>query len=293
MPLDPELAAHLEREKRMPPRAALSVEETRSRMIASQALAERTEPLPREEDLQVRGVPARQFWPASDESLPLVVLLHGGRFFSGAVESHLSMSRCLAVFSGCRILAVDYRLAPEHPFPAAVEDTMEAVDWAFQQSERIGVFGDSAGACLAAVAALERPAIACQVLLYPMLDPSCSMPSHREFATGYGPGSEDMRRGWNLYVARPGKDARLSPLYADDLRGAPPAYVMTAEYDCLRDEGEEYARRLRHAGVDVTSERVPGAIHGFAGLTGVSRLGRTAVVNAGEYLFEYLRGDRE
>jgi acetyl esterase len=291
MPLDPELAAHLEREKRMPPRAALSVEQTRERMIAAQAFAEKTEPLAREEDLLAGGVPVRQYWPAFDTSLPLVVFLHGGRFFSGCIESHVPMCRCLSIFSGCRVLAVEYRLAPEHPFPAAVEDTLAAVDWAFGQADRVAVCGDSAGACLAAVAALEREALACQVLLYPMLDPSCSARSHREFAAGFGPGSADMRRGWDLYAGHAEKSAWLSPLYASELRGAPPAYVVTAECDCLRDEGEEYARRLRLAGVDVVAERVAGAIHGYLGLTAVSRLARMTLVSAGEYLRDQLRGE--
>jgi acetyl esterase len=291
MPLDPELAALLERDKAMPRRADLTVQETRARMVASQHFAEKADPMPREEDRIVGSAKVREYWPAEDASLPVVVFLHGGRFFSGGIESHQPMCRALAALSGCRVLAVDYRLAPEHPFPAAVDDAISAVDWAIKEASRAGVFGDSAGACLAAIAAIERPAICCQVLFYPMLDPQCSMRSHREYATGFGPGSEDMRRGWNLYSSSLARDARLSPLYATDLRGSPPAYVLTAEYDCLRDEGEEYARRLQDAGVDVTLVRVPGAIHGFAGMTAISRLARTALVAAGEFLHDHMRRD--
>jgi acetyl esterase len=291
MPLDPELAAQLEREKRVPARASLSVAETRVRMVASRSLAANTDPLPRERDVRVGALGVREYLPADRDDLPTVVFLHGGRFFSGGIESHEPLCRALAVFSGCRIAAVDYRLAPEDPFPAAVDDTLFAVEWALQQSpSATGVAGDSAGACLAGIAALEWPALSCQVLFYPMLDPECGMPSHREFATGYGPGSEDMRRGWTLYSGGNTKDARLSPLYAPDLHGAPPAYVLTAEYDCLRDEGEEYARRLKRAGAEVRHVRVPGAIHGFLGMTGISRAARMAIVDAGEYLFECLHG---
>jgi acetyl esterase len=291
MPLDPEIAAHLKREAAMPPRASLTIEQSRQRMLAAQALSEQTDPLAREEDLMVADVPVRQYWPVYDPSLPLVVFLHGGRFFSGCIESHAPLCRLLAVFSGARVLAVEYRLAPEHPYPAAVEDSLTATDGAFEQAERVAICGDSVGACLASIVALERPALACQALWYPMLDPTCSSPSHREFATGYGPGSDDMKRGWELYAPEPAAEPRLSPLYAQDLHGAPPTLMITAEYDTLRDEGEGYAHRLRTAGVDVTLHRVDGAIHGFATFSAFSRLARMTVVEVGEYLADHLRGE--
>jgi acetyl esterase len=234
---------------------------------------------------------SRMYWPADDPALPLVVYTHGGRFFSGGLDSHDGLCRAIAVLSGCRVLAIDYRLAPEHPFPAAVEDAISAIRSAFAQAPAVAVAGDSAGANLAAVAAREVPGVRCQALIYPMLDPYCSLSSHREFATGYGPGTEDMRRGWDLYLTRDQdrQDPRAAPLLAQDLRGAAPAFVLTAEYDTLRDEGEEYARRLEASGVEVTLHRYEGAIHGFVGMTAVLSVARIAVVELGEYLASRLR----
>ena len=128
----------------------------------------------------------RQYWPALEPDLPLVVYFHGGRFFSGDLESHDTLCRQLALSGGCRVVAVDYRLGPEHRFPAAVEDACLAVDWALAQGVPTGVAGDSAGANLAAVAAIAHKgsALRCQLLVYPMIDATCSLPSYSEFADG-------------------------------------------------------------------------------------------------------------
>ena len=157
MPLDPEVAAHLERQKDQPPRSALDVAGTREMMRRAAALAGTAPPLARVEDVLLPGsLPARQYWPARATGLPLVVYFHGGRFFSGDLESHDTVCRMLALSSGCRILAVDYRLAPEHRFPAAVGGCARAVEWAMREAAPVGVAGDSAGANLAAGAALEH-----------------------------------------------------------------------------------------------------------------------------------------
>ena len=283
MPLDPELQHYLEQQKHAPSRSSLNVEQTREMMLRNAALSEPCSPLPKVEDLTVAGCRARQYWPNDDPDLPLTVFFHGGRFFSGAIESHDPICCLLAVFSGSRVLSVDYRLAPEHPFPAAAEDAVAAVSEARQLTHRLAIAGDSAGACLAAVAALHTKDLCAQLLLYPMLDPACSSASHVEFASGFGPGSEDMRRGWQMY--RPDiADARATPLAWADVRHAPPALIVTCEFDSLRDEGELYADRLRDAGVDVTLRRYPGVIHGFAGMTSFSRAARCLMVEAGEYL---------
>jgi acetyl esterase len=185
------------------------------------------------------------------------------------------------------LLAVDYRLAPEHRFPAAFEDALAAVDWVLQQSDRVAVAGDSAGANLAAVVAAERRnRVRCQVLIYPMIDATRSLPSHLDFGEGWGPSSLDMKRGWDEYVpldADP-RDPRISPFFTSDLECLPPALVLTAEYDSLRDEGELYANNLGQAGNRVELKRCLGTIHGFITLTGISRLAREALEYAGAYL---------
>jgi acetyl esterase len=295
MPLDPEVAAYLEGQKDQPPRGALSVSATRAMMRRANALAGPPPRLARVEDLLLReSVPARQYWPALDAAAPLAVYFHGGRFFSGDLESHDTVCRKLALSSGCRILAVDYRLAPERRFPAAAQDARIAAEWALHQGVAVGVAGDSAGANLAAGAALalRGSRLRCQLLIYPMIDAACGSPSFAEFAEGFGPGAADMRRGWSEYLpagADP-RDPLASPLYAGDLREAPPAFVLTAEYDTLRDEGEAFARKLLDAGVLVEARRYAGAIHGFFAMPGILRIAREAIGDAGEFLRRSLTG---
>lgn len=241
------------------------------------------------------GVRVRRYRPQAELPSALVVYFHGGRFFSGDLDTHDTVCRALALAAGCEVAAVDYRLGPEHRFPAAVEDACAAVAWAASEAARVAVAGDSAGANLAAVAAITArdsggPALACQVLVYPMADATCSLPSHREYATGYGPGSADMKRGYDEYLpagADP-KDWRVSPLFAPALEGVAPALVITAEYDSLRDEGEAYARRLQESGVPTMLHRYDGMVHGFFQYGGVISAGRAAIAEAGAYLRERL-----
>ncbi len=290
--LDAEIARWLESEKDLPPRSALTVDETRE-MIRGLRHASGTPPtLIRVDEMETSpGVAARLYWPKDDATLPILIYLHGGRFFSGNLESHDGVCRWLAQSTGCRVAAIDYRLAPEHPFPAAAEDAVRAAQWAIAQDVPVGIAGDSAGGNLAALAALilrsaNPGALRCQILIYPMLDATRSLDSHREFATGYGPGSDDMERGWALYagesVAR--TDARLSPLFAGDLSQLAPAFVLTAEYDSLRDEGEVYAERLREAGVEVVAARYSGTVHGFFGMPGLFAIARMAFDDVGHFV---------
>ncbi|MBZ5585417.1 MAG: alpha/beta hydrolase, partial [Acidobacteriia bacterium] len=266
---------------------------TRQMMRRAAALAGPAPRLAHVEDLAITGsLMARQYWPARAEGLPLTVYFHGGRFFSGDLESHDPVCRLLALSAGCRVLAAAYRPAPGHLFPAAVEDAAAAVDWALHQRVPVAVAGDSAGANLAAGAALARrgAALRCQLLIYPMIDAACGSPSYAAFAEGYGPGAADMRRGWAEYLP-PGTDRRhprASPLYAEDLRGAAPAFVLTAEYDALRDEGEAYALRLLESGSMVQCRRYPGAIHGFFGMPAILRLAREAMADAAAFLRRHL-----
>jgi len=219
-----------------------------------------------------------------------LVYLHGGRFFSGGLDTHDGACRALAAHSGWRIVAVDYRLAPEHKFPAALEDSVSVVQQLFERGATVGVGGDSAGGGLAAASAIELRgsgvALACQLLIYPMLDATCSLPSHVLYASGYGPSSDDMKRGWVEYLpsdANP-RDPRISPLWAEDLTGLPPTFLLTAEFDSLRDEGERYAERLREAGVPVTHSLLEAATHGVFTRGGLLASGREGTRRAGEWL---------
>ncbi len=283
MPLDPEIAAYLEAQKHLPPRASLDIAATRERLREAAALAGPPPALARVENLVLAGyLRARQYWPA-DGTLPLLVYFHGGRFISGDLDSHDTVCRTLALAANCRVLAVDYRLAPEHRFLAAAEDAALAVEWAIGQSTRVAVAGDSAGANLAAGTALTPGGrtLRCQLLIYPMIDATCGMPSHTAFAEGYGPCAAVMRRGWCEYLPE-GADPRdpvASPLFARDVDGAPPAMVVTAEYDTLRDEGEAYARKL-----GVTARRYPGTIHGFFTMLGTLHVAREAMHDAAVFL---------
>jgi acetyl esterase len=284
MPLDPEIAAYLESQKHLPPRAWLDIAATRERLRQGASLGGPPRPLARVENLVLAGyLRARQYWPTADAVLPLLVYFHGGRFISGDLDTHDSVCRTLALAAECRVLAVDYRLAPEHRFPAAAEDAALAVDWALGQSRAVAAAGDSAGANLAAGVALTSRgrSMRCQLLIYPMLDATCSLPSYTEFAEGYGPGAADMQRGWREYLPEGTnlRDPLTSPLFATGLDSAPPAMVITAEYDTLRDEGEAYARKL-----GVSPRRYPGTIHGFFTMLGTLEVTRGAVRDAAEFL---------
>lgn len=222
---------------------------------------------------------------------PLIVFLHGGGFVLGDLDSHDVPCRLLARHAGAHVLAVDYRLAPEHPFPAPVEDAVAAFRWACRHAgelgadpARVAIGGDSAGGNLAAVvsrlAAREGEQLpALQLLIYPATELERRSRSHDLFDEGFLLIRRDM--DWFGRQYRGGHDAadpRLSILRAADLSGLPPALLITAGFDPLRDEGEAYAERLVQAGVPVLRRRFPGLIHGFLNMTGVSRSSREAVV---------------
>jgi acetyl esterase len=289
VPLDPEVAALLERQKSLPPRSSLDVQGTREMLRRSGALAGEPPALPRVEDILLPGrLGARQYWSSTEDGQPIVMYFHGGRFFSGDLESHDTICRLLAIAAGCRVIAVDYRLAPEHVFPAAAEDACRAVEWLAKQRVPVGLVGDSAGANLVAVAALAHrvSALRCQVLIYPMIDATCGSPSFAEYANGYGPAAADMKRGWSEYLPEGSdpRDPQASPLYAQDATAVAPAFILTAEYDTLRDEGEAYARKLIEAGNPVQARRYLGAIHGFFAMPGTLRLARQAQEDVAEFL---------
>jgi|SRR5579871_711341 len=227
--------------------------------------------------------------------LPGLIFFHGGGFVLGDLDSHDGLCRVLCNESGCRVVSVDYRLAPEHPFPAAVDDCFAATQWVARNAAELGidagrlaVGGDSAGGNLAAVVAvLARdaggPKLCFQLLIYPVTQlggPDTG--SMRENAKGYFLEKASMEWFTRLYCPELGhrEDPRLSPLLTKDLSGLPPAYVVTAGFDPLRDEGKAYADRLDAAGVAVTYVNYPGMIHGFFSFRGLVPKAREAVAAA-------------
>jgi acetyl esterase len=264
-----------------PPAHLLPVQEARINHVQeSEALCGPSEPVGEERDLCVPGpggdVPVRAYnVPGAGDALrPMVVYLHGGGWMLGSVETYTTPVRRLAAQSGAVVLSVDYRLAPEHRFPAALDDTLAAVRWAAAEGAsvggdpaRIAVAGDSAGGNLAAVAARrlrDEVPLRLQALVYPVTDAGLNTPSYREFGEEHGLTAATMGRFWELYLdGADGTDPDVSPLRAEDLSGVAPAWVLTADHDVLRDEGEAYAAALERAGVDCALVRWPGAIHGF------------------------------
>ena len=225
----------------------------------------------------------------------VVAYLHGGGWMMGTLESYDTPLRALANASGALVASIDYRLSPEHRFPAAVDDTLAGIRWLAAHAgelggdgSRLAVAGDSAGGNLAAVAALrlrgELP-LRAQALIYPITDSALDTPSYRDFAEGHGLSAASMRRFWNLYLdGADGRHPDASPLRAQDLTGLPPAYVLTAEEDVLRDEAEAYAAALREAGVPTELVRWPGTIHGFFRWLAVATAAREAIDAVGAAL---------
>jgi acetyl esterase len=218
-----------------------------------------------------------------DRKLAAVIYFHGGGFVVGDIDSHDSICRALANLSGAMIISVDYRLAPEHKFPAATEDGLQALQWVFDHSQELAIdstnislAGDSAGANLATVTALlsrdrSGPAVKQQLLLYPCLDPSCQRPSFTEFGEGYFLGRDQMQWFWQHYlddVEQQTTTAYVNPLFAN-LSGLPPTTLIIAGCDPLRDEGADYGAALEKAGVGVDFHCVEGQIHGFCSFIGL------------------------
>jgi acetyl esterase len=240
----------------------------------------------------------RLYAPDAPGPLPALVFFHGGGFVIGSLDSHDGVCRELANAARCAVVSVDYRLAPEHKFPAAPEDCFAATRWVAANARALGldparlaVGGDSAGGCLAAVAAQlcrERggPALRFQLLVYPVTDCRFDTPSYRENAEGYLLTRSLMQWFWNHYLQDPaeGESPLASPLRAEKLDGLPPALVLTAEYDPLRDEGEAYARRLERAGVPTTLTRYDGMFHGFFGMGAAIDRSRDAIAEAARHL---------
>lgn len=237
------------------------------------------DPLARVEDHTVPGpagpVPVRLYAASTEPGLPVVVFFHGGGWVVSSIDGHDSLARRLADRSGALVVSVEYRLAPEHPFPAPHDDCWAVTAWLARHAAewggdpaRLAVAGDSAGGNLAAGVALrardEGVPLAFQLLVYPCIDADADGPSITENGEGYFLTASDMAWFWRSYVpASEWTNPYAVPARAADLRGLAPALVQTAEYDPLRDEGEGYAAALAAAGVPVTCTRYPGVVHGF------------------------------
>lgn len=243
-------------------------------------------------------VPIRVYTPkTSPTPLPVFLFYHGGGMVIGSVEGYDTLCRQICALSECIVISVDYRLAPEHKFPAAVDDAYAAFLWVKNNADSfngdsslIAVGGDSAGGNLAAVVTLlakkESLSIICQALIYPATAPHADSPSHMNFATGYFLERETVLWFHNCYL-RSEKDRenfRYAPLIADSLNDLPPALIILAAYDTLRDEGLAYAERLQASGVRVTLKEYDGMFHPFVSLAGVLDDGKEAITLLANYL---------
>ena len=300
MPLDPQAKAVLDQFASMGGQQLheMSVAQARELILGMVALAGEPESIARVENRTVPGsageIPVRIYTPVGTAPFPVLVYFHGGGWVIGNLDTHDGICRSLANRVGCLVVSVDYRLAPEHPFPAAPEDCYAATRWLAEHAGslggdkgRIAVGGDSAGGNLAAVVALMArdrggPKLAFQLLVYPATDTDFETRSYRENSEGYFLTRADMVWFWNHYAPRD-EDRRnpyAAPLRAASLRGLPPALVITAEFDPLCDDGNAYAARLREDGVPVRLSQQDGLIHGFFQMGAVIDRGRASVDEA-------------
>jgi acetyl esterase len=302
--LDPAATALLAtiKEGGFPGWAYLTLQQARAMMASMRPLAGEPEPVVAVEDIVIpgtTGIPARLYRPHGDHPLPLVVYFHAGGWALGDYDDIDTPVRALANRSRCAVLSVNYRLAPEHKYPAAVEDAYAAVHWASLHGEaygwdgqRLAVMGDSAGGTLAAVVALQArdnngPRIQLQVMVYPVLDHDYDTPSYRQFGSSWGVLTRtDMICFHSTYVSHPDQldSPYVSPLRCTNLSGLPRALIILAEADPLRDDGLRYAAALQRAGVTAEARVYPGMVHGFWQLGGVLPQALTAIADVAHVL---------
>jgi acetyl esterase len=298
MPLDPLVRAFLDQLPPRPKAWEVTPDEARTEFAAMvKAYGAKDAPIGKVENVTTSGgIALRLYTPvaAGGEALPALVFFHGGAFRNGNFETYETTCRFLAGEAGCRVVAVDYRRAPEHPFPAAVEDAIAAVAWVEANAatlgidpNRIAVGGDSAGANLAAVvthhAAAGEPHITLQMLLFPVTEFGSATASMTAYGEGFNLDRDGLEYCYGLYVPKEQwRDPRVSPLLAEKFDGLPPAFVMLAECDPLHDEGLAYAEKLRAAGVAVELIDWPGAIHDFVLYQAVLPQAREALVVAAQ-----------
>jgi acetyl esterase len=265
--------------QKFPGWAYMTLSDARAALSALRPLAGEPEPVSRVEDVQIPGesqIPARVYVPHADQPMPVLVHFHAGGWIAGDYQDIDTPVRALVNATRCAVVSVNYRLAPEHKFPAALEDAYAAVRWASSNGSkfgwdgsRLGVSGDSSGGNLAAAVSLmardnSGPVIRFQLLIYPVLDSNYGTESYRQFGATF-PTRTDMLWFHCNYVRHPDEldSSYVSPLRAPDLSGLPEAFIVLPEADPLRDEGLLYAERLRQAGVCAEARVYPGMIHGF------------------------------
>lgn len=279
--------------------ASVKATHIENKLLASRASYEELAPLAGEEEavfaveneiiaLNGRAINIRIYRPCDKKALPALVFFHGGGFFKGSLDSHDRPLRQLANLSGVVIISVDYRLAPEYPFPHGLNDCVEATQWIMQHAaaldidkQRIAVAGDSAGGTLATIVAGKLKQLVCQVLIYPLTSYTFDTPSWQAFAEGP---VLTLKQGIELWEYYTEDRSKAAPICNDDLSGMPDTFIITAEYDPLRDEGMAYAEKLRHANVQVTERLYPKMIHGFVQMGGVIDQGKEALTDIAAYI---------
>ena len=302
MPLDPQAKALLDVMPPMPDFSTIDLALVRAGMAAGVLNTGEPEAVAKVENRTIPGpagqIPVRVYTPSASGPHPGLVFFHGGGFVLCSLDTHDGICRSLANAAGSVVVSVDYRLAPEHPYPAAPEDCYAATQWVAKNGSELGIEvsrlaigGDSAGGNLTAVTALMArdrggPALRFQLMIYPVTDCGFGTESYRENGEGYFLTTGMMRWFWDKYLPDPKRagEGYASPLRAANLSSLPPGLCITAGYDPLRDEGEAYAERLRQAGVDVRTSRYPGMFHGFLSMTAQLDQARKAVAEAGAAL---------
>lgn len=287
MPVDPGIQAMLDAiaATPAPPMHELGVDAARESIRLLAAADGEPEPVADVAAAALAGVPCRTYRAEGTPvaGAPILLWIHGGGFVIGDLDTADTTARKLANRTGALVVSVDYRLAPEHPFPAGVADCAAVLGWAAEQGVPIAVGGDSAGGNLAAVTAITARdrgiPLRHQLLVYPVTDCTMSSRSYEENASGYLLTRDSMRWFIDHYLGSTAdpKDPLASPLFTDDLSGVAPATVLTAGYDPLRDEGNDYARRLAEAGVAVDHRPHPTMIHGFFAMAGITPVAMDAM----------------
>lgn len=325
MPVHPQVQAVLDQGMLLPPMETLSVTAARQRTIdafcssdpplkvdlVQDECLDLTLELNRKsirtlfDELPPTQVRVRFYIPKGPKPCPALIFFHGGGFVLNTLDTHDAVCRNLASQGDCMVISVDYARAPEFPYPAAVQQSFAVISWLWQHADRfninpdkIAVGGDSSGGTLAAGVCLmardlKGPDICFQLLIYPALDHcSSGTGSYKKFAQGYSLTQAIMKWFYHLYIPENiNLDAPyLFPARAPDLHGLPPAHIITAEYDPLRDEGEHYAHRLHKAGNRVTQKRYPGMIHGFIVMHRAIDMGKQALTDVGEILKKQFSG---